>query len=217
MMVLLLPVAGKAQFTLDSEAYERQKREQEQQQRAQDSIRRLQIEELQIRANDIRYRVKWVNWVTYRQSVGYIESSHNISYYGYFQTKQTWTLPISLRLSSSTRYNESALKGGYDPDSWKKYLLDLGMSGFRNIKDDFYLSLGLQLPLGWERFRYDTESVQDKKHTHLMLGVGLEERIFYLSPRHTGLILGIGSYQRLMSSRLYTFDIGLTFEVGIKF
>ncbi len=217
LMMLLLPVLGKAQFSLDTEAYERQKREIEQEQRVQDSIKRLQIEELQIRANDIRYRIKWVNWLTYRQSVGFIESSHNISYYGYFQTKQKWTLPISLRLSSSTRYNENALRDGYNPDSWKKYLLDLGMSGFRNLKDDFYLAMGVQLPMGWERYRYDHETTQDRKHTHLLLGVGVEERVFYMSPNKTGLILGIGFYQRLMSSKLYTVDAGMTVEVGLKF
>lgn len=216
-LLVCLPVAGFAQFSFDTDAYERQRQEIEQEQRAQDSIKRVKLEELQIRANDIRYRVKWVNWLTYRQSIGVVESSHNISYYGYFQTKQTWTIPISLRLSSSTRYNENALKSGYDPDSWKKYILDLGMSGFRNLRDDYYLMVGVQLPFGWERYRYDTETSQDRKHTHLLLGTGLEERAFYMSPNKTGLVLGLGFYQRLMTSKLYNVDAGMTFEVGVKF
>lgn len=216
-LLVFLPVAGFAQFAFDTDAYERQRQEIEHEQRTQDSIRRAKLEELQIKANDIRYRVKWVNWLTYRQSIGVIESSNNISYYGYFQTKQTWTIPISLRLSSSTRYNENALKSGYDPDSWKKYILDLGMSGFRNIWDDYYLMVGVQLPFGWERYRYDTETIQDKKHTHLLLGTGLEERAFYMSRNKTGLVLGLGFYQRLMTSKLYNIDAGMTFEVGVKF
>jgi len=217
LLLAILPVAGFAQFSFDTEALERQRQEIEQAQRIQDSTRRAQLEELQIRANDIRFRIKWVNWLTYRQSVGYIESSHNFSYYGYFQSKKTWTIPISLRLSSSTRYNENALRAGYNPDSWKKYVLDLGMSGFRNLRDDYYLSMGVQLPFGWERYRYDYETAVDKKHTHLLLGVGLEERVFYMTPNKSGLILGIGMYQRLMSSNLYRVDAGMTFEVGVKF
>lgn len=168
-------------------------------------------------ANDIRFRIKWVNWVTYRQSVGFVESSHNLSYYGYLQGRQKWITPLSLRLSSSTRLNEGALRDGYNADSWKKYILDLGLSGFRNLKDDFYLSLGLQLPIGWERYRYDYETTADRKHTHMLVGLGFEERVFYMTPNKSGLILGVGCYQRLMSSKLYRFDVGLTFEVGIKF
>lgn len=216
-LLALLPAVVWAQFSLDTEAYDRQKREIELEKRAQDSTRRAQLEELQIRANDVRFRIKWVNWLTYRQSVGFVESSHNFSYYGYFQSKRKWTIPISLRLSSSTRYNENVLRDGYNPDSWKKYVLDLGMSGFRNLKDDYYLSMGVQLPFGWERYRYDHETTADRKHTHLLLGVGVEERVFYMSPNKVGLILGIGFYQRLMSSKLYNVDAGLTFEVGLKF
>ncbi len=217
LLMMLLPVMGRAQFSLDTEAYERQRREIEREQRVQDSLRRVQLEELQIRANDVRFRIKWVNWLTYRQSVGFIESSHNFSYYGYFQTRKKWTIPISLRLSSSTHYNAGALDPDYDPDSWRKYVLDLGMSGFKNLKDDFYLSMGVQLPIGWERYRYDHETSDDRKHTHLLVGAGLEERVFYMSPNKVGLILGLGFYQRLMTSRLYNLDAGMTFEVGIKF
>jgi len=217
LLLAIFPVASFAQFSFDTEAYERQRREIEQEKRIQDSTRRAQLEELQIRANDVRFRIKWVNWLTYRQSIGFVESTHNISYYGYFQSRKKWTIPISLRLSNSTRYNEKALRDGYNSDSWKKYVLDLGMSGFRNIRDDYYLSMGVQLPFGWERYRYDHETTVDKKHTHLLLGVGLEERVFYMSPNKTGLILGIGLYQRLMTSNLYRMDAGMTFEVGVKF
>jgi len=206
-----------AQFTLDTEAYEKQKQEALEKQRVQDSIRQVKLEELRIRQNDIRFRIKWINWVTYRQSIGFVESSHNLSYYGYFLTKQKWTMPISLRLSSSTRYNLNALDPAYDPYTWKKYLLDLGMSGFINLKNDFYLSMGGQLPVGWERYHLASETSADKKHTHLLAGLGIEERVFYMSPDKVGLILGLGFYQRMMTSKLYHFDAGMTFEVGVKF
>src|SRR5574344_1563675 len=186
LLISLLLVAGVlpalAQFTFDTEAYDRQKREAERQKAYQDSVRKVQIEEAIIMANDIRFRIKWVNWVTYRQSVGFVESSHNLSYYGYLQGRQKWITPLRLRLSSSTRLNEGALRDGYNADSWKKYILDLGLSGFRNLKDDFYLSLGLQLPIGWERYRYDYETTADRKHTHMLVGLGFEERVFYMTP-----------------------------------
>jgi hypothetical protein len=218
LLVLLVVTANSyAQFKLETGAYDRQKREALETKRVQDSLRRVEFENQLIKENDIRYRLKWVNWVKFSQSIGFIESNSILSYSGYLATKQTWTLPITLKLSSARRYNEAALMTGYQADGWKKYLLDLGMSGFRNLKNDFYLSLGGQLPLGWERYRLTGETSADRKHTHLIAGIGAEERVFYMSPNKVGLVLGVGFYQGLMTSRLYHFDMGLTFEVGVKF
>ncbi|MDP4277846.1 MAG: hypothetical protein Q8914_09465 [Bacteroidota bacterium] len=213
-LFLVLAASSFAQFKIDTETYEKRKQEALETQRVQDSLRRVQLEDQRIKANDIRFRLKWVNWLTFNQSIGFVESRSNLTYSGYFQTKNTWTIPINVRFSSSKSYNEAALDDHYDANTWKKYVMDLGLSGFRNLKDDFYLSLGMQLPVGWERYSYADES---KRHTHLLAGVGTEERIFYMSPNKVGLILGVGLYQQLMSSRLYTVDMGLNFDVGIKF
>jgi hypothetical protein len=218
LIVFLVSTIGVfAQFTIEMDDYNKKQAEAIELQRVNDSLKRAQLEESIIRANDIRYRIKWVNWFTLRQTIGFIESTQNISYYGYIQTKNTWTIPVSLRLSSSKKYNSGALIEGYNPDSWKKYLVDLGMSGFRNLKDDFHLMMGVQLPIGWERYRYDAETTADKKHTNFLIGAGLEERLFYMTPNKAGLVMGIGFYQRVMSSKLYNFDAGMTFEVGYKF
>jgi len=215
---LLVTLNMSAQFKLDTEAYEKQKKEAEkarESRRIQDSLRVVQIEEQRIMANDVRFRIRWNSMLTFRQNIGFIENGYNISYYGYFSSRKTWVYPISLRLSSSRNYNESALKDGYK--DWSQYLTYLGMTGFRRIGGDFYFSLGGHVPLGWERYRYDYESSSDRRHTHLMTGLNAEERIFYMSPNKVGLVLGAGFYERVMTSKLYTFDLGLTLEVGIKF
>lgn len=212
---LLLAFNIQAQFSLDTKAYDVQKREAEAAQRRQDSLLQVQREDARIKANDIRFRLKWGNMLTYRQSIGMMESSYNLSYYGYFVSRKTWTFPLSLRLSSSRNYDDARLKSGYT--DWSQHLTYLGLSGFRNLKDDFYLSLGGHLPLGWERYRLDNDPIDRKRRLHLMTGINAEERIFYMSPNKTGLILGVGMYQRLMTSKLYWYDIGITFEVGLKF
>lgn len=212
---LLVTLNMSAQFKLDTEAYERQKKEAEQareKKRIQDSLRIVQIEEQRIMANDVRFRIRWNNMLTYRQSIGFMENGYNISYYGYFSTRKTWTYPISLRLSSSRNYNVS--KDGYD--DWSQHLTYLGMTGFRKINKDFYFALGGYVPIGWERYRYEEDNYA-KKHTHFMTGLNAEQRIFYMSPNRVGLVLGAGFYERLMTSKLYTLDLGLMLEVGIKF
>ena len=206
-----------AQFSLDTleaNKYLKLKEEQERQARMQDSIRKAQLEEKQLMASDIRYKLHWGNMLTVKQSAGFMENSYNLSYYGYFITKDVWTLPISIKISSSKSYNASYMNSGYK--DWSQSLTYLGISAFRKLKDNFYLSLAGYVPLGWEHYRL-TDDLTDKRHLHLLAGIDTEERILYISPDKVGLVLGLGFYQRLISSKVYTLDSGFSLEVGVKF
>jgi hypothetical protein len=205
-----------AQFTLNgADEYLRKKAEEAEARRVQDSIRQAQLEEQQMMASDIRLKLKWISMATYRQSIGIIESSYNLSYYGYFLTKEKWTYPISLRVSGSESYNENNIKSGYN--DWSQHTTDFGLSGFRRLKDNVYVLLGGHLPLGWERYRVDEEDPLRKRHFHLLIGAGTEERLMYISPNKVGLVMSCGFYQRLINSRLYNLEAGFSLEVGIKF
>lgn len=213
LLLMLGSLNGFAQFTINgADDYLRQKAEAVEKQRVQDSLRRVQLEEQQLMSTDIRYRIKWVNMITYRQSIGLIENTYNLSYYGYMVTKDEWTFPISLRLTGAENYNEKAMNTGFS--SWSQHVTDFGMSGFRKIKGNEYVSLGLHLPLGYEKYRLTGSS---DKHLRLLIGTSLEERLMYISPNKTGLVMSVGFYQLLISSKRYTFDAGFSLEVGVKF
>jgi hypothetical protein len=213
LLLMLGSLTGFAQFTINgADDYLRQKAEAVEKQRIQDSIRQVQLEEQQLMSTDIRYRIKWVNMITYRQSIGLIENTYNLSYYGYMVTKDEWTFPISLRLTGAENYNEKTMNNGFS--SWSQHVTDLGMSGFRKIKGNEYVSLGLHLPLGYEKYRLIGSS---DKHLRLLIGTSVEERLMYISPYKTGLVMSAGFYQLVMSSKRYTFDAGFSLEVGVKF
>jgi hypothetical protein len=212
-LLMLCSLTGYAQFTINgADDYLRQKAEAAEKQRVQDSLRRVQLEEEQLMATDIRYRIKWVNMITYRQSIGLIENAYNLSYYGYMVTKDEWTFPISLRLTGAENFNEKAMKTGFS--SWSQHLTDLGMSGFRKIKGNEYVSLGLHLPLGYEKYKL---TGSPDKHVRLLIGLSAEERLMYISPNKSGLVMSVGFYQLMMTSRRYSFDAGFSLEVGMKF
>ncbi|HET9570624.1 MAG TPA: hypothetical protein VFP20_04370 [Bacteroidales bacterium] len=213
LMLLLCSLSGFAQFTLNgADDYLRQKAEVAEKQRIQDSIRQVQLEEQQLMAKDVRFRIKWVNMITYRQSIGVIENAYNLSYYGYMVTKDAWTFPISLRLTGAEKFNESAMNTGFS--SWSQHLTDIGMSGFRKIKGNEYFSLGLHVPLGYEKYKLVGSTAG---HFRLLIGASAEERLMYISPNKTGLVMSVGFYQLMMSSKRYSFDAGFSLEVGIKF
>jgi hypothetical protein len=205
-----------AQFTLSGgDDYLKQKAEEAEKKRVQDSIRQVELEEQQLMASDIRFRIKWINMVTYRQSIGYIENSYNLSYYGYLTSKDKWTFPISLRLTGAEQYNEKNMRTGYK--DWSQRVTEFGMSGFRRIKGDEYFALGVHVPVGREKFRYADETAATWKHRHWLIGLAAEERLMYISSNKTGLVMSVGFYQMLMNSKRYTFDAGFSLEVGIKF
>lgn len=224
LFLLSISISGFAQFSLDNGAadeYLRKKAEQAEARRVQDSIRQAKLEELQMMATDIRFKLKWVNMLTLRQNVGFVENGYNLSYSGFLVSKAKWTYPIGFKISSSSSYNESNLKSGFK--DWSEHTTSLGASGFKNLRDNWYLSLGCQPYLGWERYRFDgtdgheLETSDVKRHFHFLVGLGTEERIFYMSPNKVGLVLGFGFYQKLMNSKVYTVDAGFSFDVGLKF
>jgi hypothetical protein len=215
LLLFVLSVDGFAQFTISgADDYLKQKAQQAEKQRVQDSINQVRLEEQQMMAGDIRYRIKWTNMITYRQSIGYIENTYNLSYYGYLTSKEAWTFPISLRITGAENFNDKNMKAGYK--DWSQGLTDFGMSGFRRIKGDEYISLGVHLPIGFERYRY-VNSTDTKKHWHLLIGASLEERLMYISPNKTGLVMSVGFYQLLINSKRYTIDAGFSLEIGVKF
>ena len=213
LLLMLCSLSGFAQFTINgADDYLRQKAEAVEKQRIQDSLQQVKLEEQQLMSTDIRYRIKWVNMITYRQSIGLLENTYNLSYYGYMVTKDEWTFPISLRLTGAENYNEKVMNTGFS--SWSQHVTDFGMSGFHKIKGNEYVSLGLHLPLGYEKYKL---TGSNDKHVRLLIGTSAEERLMYISPNKSGLVMSVGFYQLLMSSKRYTFDAGFSLEVGVKF
>ncbi len=205
-----------AQFSLGgADEYLRKKAEDAEKQRVQDSINQAQLEEQQWMATDIRYQMKWINMLTYRQSIGLIQNTYNLSYYGYLTSKEAWTFPISLRLTGSEEFNYNNMREGFK--DWSQWTTELGMSGFKRIHGEQYLALGVHVPFGWERFRYDNEPASVKRHWHGLIGLRAEERLMYISDRKTGLVMSVGIYQLLLNSKRFTLDAGFSLEVGLKF
>ena len=211
LLLMLCSLSGFAQFTINgADDYLKQKADATEKLRIQDSLRQVQLEEQQLMSTDIRYRIKWVNMITYRQSIGYIENTYNLSYYGYMVTKDEWTFPISVRLTGGQNYNDKNMTR----EGWSQHVTDFGMSGFRKVKGNEYVSLGLHLPVGYEQYRL---TGSNNKHTRLLIGASAEERLMYISPNKSGLVMSVGFYQLMISSKRYTYDAGFSFEVGVKF
>lgn len=205
-----------AQFSLDVKDYGKQQSRIDSVSSVKDSLRKVALSDENDRRflnNDLRYKLRWGNMITLKQSVGIVQSSYNLSYCGYIISDAKWIIPVSVKLSGSNDYNKDKFKKGYK--DWSNFCTTIGLSAFTKIKSsNFYFGLGGGLPLGIEKYRKGNE---EDKHTHVYTGLSVEERILYIDSRSSGLVLGFGIYQDLLTSKLYNFDFGFSFEIGYKF
>lgn len=201
-----------AQFKFETGDYDYKKLKNLENKNKQITEKKEYLEDSTFLVNDFRYKLKWNNILTFKQSVGVMKSYYNISYYGYFDTNKKWFFPIHLKFSGSEYFNQHNMRKNCV--DWEEHKMTLGLSAFTNLYNDVYFSVGVGVPLGWETYR---EEIQAKKKSGLLIGFDLEEKIFYLSPNRSGIFLGGGLYQTVITSRKYNFDIGALIEIGVKF
>jgi hypothetical protein len=57
-----------------------------------------------------------------------------------------------------------------------------GLSGSATSRYEFIPVHGNTVTIGWERYGYATETTAVRMHTQMLVGLGFEERVFYMSP-----------------------------------
>ena len=150
--------------------------------------------------------------LTFSYLIGSYSEGDALTYY-HFSKKdfKGWYFPYSLSLQ-----NVSVKAGNISTFSFVNSSPNFfvpGISAMRNISDNFWINLGVQIPMS-------AENVTDpygKLLTHGIIGIAPVQEIF-LIPRTTyGLIIGVGVFERFTNAYKYQNDVGLRVELGLKF
>lgn len=155
---------------------------------------------------------KWVNLLTYSQRFGVNAQGWSVQYYGYnFVSTAKWFVPIVFGFESFD------LDPGYFSRSGYNYLdisyLGAGISPFYKINDLLFLNLGVQLLYGEEELQDARGSVDSRS----IFGITPSQGIYFIPKSGVGIMVGVSVYEKLLSSKVYKSDLGLKFELGIKF
>ncbi|SHF99104.1 hypothetical protein SAMN05444274_11722 [Mariniphaga anaerophila] len=155
---------------------------------------------------------RWINMITYSQRLGVNATGWSVQYYGYhFRSSLRWYIPIVFGIESMTIDQEYFDRSGYQYLNMNYF--NAGISPFYKLNDVFYLNLGAQIIFGEE----ELQDYRGQESDRSFFGIAPSQGIYFIPKSKFGVTVGISAYEKLMTSKVYKSDIGLKFELGIKF
>ena len=153
-----------------------------------------------------------ISMFSFSYKTGMYSNGYGLSYYRFPKTDvKGWYFPVSLSLE-----NISVKSGNFSQLNFQTSPLNFflpGISACRNISDNFWINIGLQVPMSTEQLA----DVYGKVITHPIIGLAPVQEIFIIPRTPYGIIFGIGIYERITNSFIYQNDIGIRAELGLKF
>ncbi|PRZ01866.1 hypothetical protein BY457_102274 [Marinilabilia salmonicolor] len=155
---------------------------------------------------------EWVNLVVYSPRIGVNATGWGVDYYGYNLTGSSrWGLPLVVGIEGFDLRPDYFDKTGYYQAEMS--YMTFGVSPFYRLGDKFYLQLGVRLIYGEEELTDFSGDVS----SNMFFGLNPSQGIVFIPESKAGVTLGIGIYEKVLSSDVYNNDVGVTFQLGIKF
>lgn len=147
----------------------------------------------------VRETNKWLSMITFSRMFGITSNGWSVQYQGYNIVGSTrWSIPIVFGVESFLVYPE------YISTNSTLTYMKAGISPIYRITDKIHLNLGCNILYG-------------NTGDDVFFGFNPSEGIYYVPKSKFGIVVGLGLYQKLLSTTLYTGDVGVKLEIGIKF
>ena len=153
----------------------------------------------------------WKHIVVISKSVGFNATGFKVKYIR--NTKFTWNgwlIPAGFGFNRSTINSDHFIDSGYYEADINTF--SYGYTGFKKVIDNIYLNIGLNVTAGSERLI----SLKDTREERFILGTSPTQTVFYIPNNKLGLVIGIGLYEKVQTSKVYSFDIGALISVGFR-
>ncbi|WP_010662287.1 hypothetical protein [Marinilabilia salmonicolor] len=155
---------------------------------------------------------EWINLAVYSQRIGANATGWGVDYYGYNLTSRSrWVLPLVVGIEGFDIRPDYFNKSGYYMAEMS--YMTFGISPLYHLGDKFYLNLGVRLIYGEEELTDFSGDVS----SNIFFGLNPSQGIVFIPESKFGVTLGIGIYEKVLSSNVYNNDVGVTFQLGIKF
>jgi hypothetical protein len=160
----------------------------------------------------IKQKSRWVNILTFSPKFGIHATGWSVQYIGFNQTNiSKWIIPLIIGVEGFEISSDYFSNFNYQAASMSYFMI--GISPFLKLNDYFFINLGFNILGGdelLEDFYGDTDS-------HAFIGASPFQGIYFISKSNFGITVGVGVYEKILSSKIYKSDLGVKFEVGIKF
>ena len=154
----------------------------------------------------------WKHLALFQKTAGIHADGFKIKYLR--NTKSTWKgwlVPLSIGLGRSNIHSDRIVKADYFDANINTFYL--GYTGFKEVRNNLYLNLSLNLSVGSERLI----DLGLNRKERFLIGTSPSQSLYFIPDNKYGIVVGLGLYEKLLTSKVYPFDIGIIASVGVKF
>jgi len=160
----------------------------------------------------VKSESKWINLITFSPKYGIHATGWSAQYYGYLlKSNAGWIIPCVFSFESFNIDPDYFDQSGYQAGKLNYWMA--GICPFKKLNDYFYANLGLQLLMGNEQL----VDFNNYESTNFVFGIVPTQGIYFIPQSSFGITFGLGLYEKLLTSEIYKNDVGIKFEIGIKF
>lgn len=154
----------------------------------------------------------WRNMVLVSRTEGVNTSG---MYYEYLQNTNNWwgdwLLPWRVSIQFSDIRDEKFRKSNFRQASMGQ--VTLGVGGLKTLTDKLYLNIDAGVILGSENLTEFT----GKQYERFVVGLSSFQGILFIPKTKWAIVLKAGIYEEALTSKLYSYDIGILVGIGLKF
>ena len=89
----------------------------------------------------------------------------------------------------------------------------IGRNGFKHFRNNIYFNGMLSIGLGNEKLT----SFSNEKTNQFLFGLEASQGLLFIPKSQFGLVLGLGVFEKVFTSKIYSFDAGIQITAGIAF
>ena len=155
---------------------------------------------------------KWINLLTYSRKFGLNADGWSLQYYGYnLKNTSKWIIPVYYGIQGFSIHTDYFSQFNYQSAIMNYYLI--GVSPFYKLRDTIFLKIGGNLIFGGEKLT----NLYGAKSSNTFFGFSPSQGIYFIPKSKVGIIVGLSVSEKVLSSKVYKNDIGISLEAGIKF
>ncbi len=155
---------------------------------------------------------QWFNLVTAKGMGSRYFQGYGISYTGFVDSKKGWIRPYETSFEVTWARNDVAEENGYEEVNSFVFRPELYFF-YKRLFKGTYASMSANIPVGFELL----EELSGDTSFNFVIGIGASQGLRCIPWQKSGLVFGIDFFQRLETSKVYRFDLGVEFVLGINF
>lgn len=155
---------------------------------------------------------QWFNLVTAKWMQSRYFQGYGITYTGFVDSKKGFIKPYELSFEVNWARDDVAAENGYSDVNAFVFRPELYFI-YKRLTKGIYATASANIPLGFELL----EDLEEDNSINFVVGVGASQGLRIIPWQRKGVVIGADFFQQFETSKIYRFDYGVEFVLGINF